>query len=1372
MSTTFEREGDSIASQRPNQFLKGGETVLNVVLPGGFQGNQRERLYERVIQRRMRQSQPLAALSTASFLWSLSSEFRHASLPPQLIAALRTGSTMETSSNITNETPQDVQEWQPMESPSFRFGSAPSALIGPIPGTFSPYTSTTQPGSSEEGHTAATESSEPKVASPLASSSDTQQTPSLPTSEVGFTQLVLALCDDGSQKSQGDSFKSPISLALSNNNLAHPNPLEREDTTVIQVPPLHPPQDNQLATTTADVESAIHSDAFPAKEIDLPPTTSSHDSNNSTFDQIHAREFEIDHPKAPNGDAFQERSDSVPVDDPVLVTTTSSYDNEHANQMQLDSPRIHEHPSEKQPIEVLPPSDHPPPPSEPIQPTDSQEKTHPQQQNNDGEVVDGDESESSQTSCSSSSSSSRDLSDPKSSSSDNMDVGTPLNDAETPSTSPHDASQVGAPSATVIPLSNVSVPPLPSVEVLQPSSFSLPSEEEPEDVSRDAMEAPTAISPRLVLSLPPIAPGSPTPSGDHVQNLGVSDNSRMMEDEEPVHASTTTKTEPIVPFLSGRSHSDTIGDRPKNRNQKLFSYTPIKSDGTCIPEVHDKSPLKPFELVLPSRSSPSPLPMAVDNENEDDEEYEPSLDVVVPPVRSTRARRSVAASSSTHSGECTLSTLLSSDYLHIGDILEFQGDTAMVMSKGWLETGVESIPLLADWIRSVLVKNGSYSPTEDDGKYEKHWKAIMVTHVDHTNGDLVFRSSHRHGRGTAPHRLDWYFKTWMKKLPRDTIENLSMEPPAAKRRKEAATTTSKHASSSSSSSSSSSPKTTPKSRSRGAKSGGESASASAKSLKPSPTSSSSSSQPRKSTAKYAPTPIPSKLLDEGFDDDDEEEYNEADLEAETDDLWAELGMPPKKKSSSSSSSSSSSTSTSSNTNANTSKTITSPITTTASSRPAAATTAYSSSSSAYVPLSQRFFGTDRHQHQHHHHHHNPDASPSTPSRPTTTSSSSTSTSTSTSSSYPSEYQKSIAASIESKKKTSASYPSTATTPTVPREPMKKTSASSPATATTTTSKPAAKAASTLPKKTSSASAATPPTAAAIAPSASQRTKKTAPIGESKKSAISPAAAAAHGAKKASTTANKAKASSTSSSSLGEPVLPVILSSGLTGISSKSLVSIVEKLRGRIEQQFTPHVSHLVVHVDASGLASRTFKYLEALLRGIYIVSTDWLVQSLSAGKYLPASNFLAKGDSHCLGGPSTAISNRTSSGGGDSVAVPNEIFKNMMVCLFGAFDSPTQLKLAQIEHLLRLGGAKVKHCGGTSSLSPLEAIRGEPRPVIVCDEAIDRDTALTVALQIGSSPVSLPWIIDSISHCQCLDTANYLIIDEETSDELNESQSW
>jgi hypothetical protein len=949
-------------------------------------------------------------------------------------------------SSLSSGEPQEEQQWQLIESPSFRFGSASSAVGGVLPGPLFPSSSVVLPPSFETLRSEPVVDKITNMSPPSPHDAPPQELPSLPNSEMGFTQLVEALCDDSSQKSTETSMKPPITQSISSSNVSTSAPLQRDDTTIIEVLPL------------------------------LLPTES--DNNPSIAEE-------------------DEYSESI---------SSPSYSEE-----------------------------------------------------------------------------------------------------------------------------------FPSVSPIKATFEPITSHKEPEmmDITTNEPEAPTKYKKTLI----------PRP---------------------------------------GRSNSQLMYSLPESKEHRLHAYTPIKSDGTGLPNILDKSPLKKFQLspLKPSpfapidQTSPSKTrskrsssskssdpnskekqsvaskdssattttrktnPKTSDVMNEYDDGETASATATIPSSRMPRRSRSANPTVS-------LSKLIDSNLIVVGDLLNFRGEQAIVKAFGWLEakrTKPEIFPGIADWTRDVLVALGKYRVNDDKDDELQYWKEITVTRMD--------KHSKRPMEGEESLPLDSYAFTW----------NVTQGNPST--------------------SSSSSTTTT------------NALESSTKILQ------------EETKSKKKRHMSFSSLVDSLSDDSDSDE-NVFTL------------IPPTSKRA----------------------------------KPSETSDNTSSSGQTHQIDESAFNASSTKQSK-------PKAAPIVKSKASTIKTSKTSK-------------------VQDTKQTPMDVDDVEEDWNQPYKSISKTSTAKP-TATTNTksslpsisSKKAAMSTSsptkTMASKSSSTVVSHPPSTNSHVPTSKATTSTSSTTSKATKLPLEPL--------KMKTPTAKAKQSQTASSSskskdMPSPASPHILASGLNAVASKSLATVVLKLGGKLESIFTDQVTHLVVNVDETGIASRTFKYLEAIVRGVWVVSTEWVIQSLGAGKYLPAKKFVVKGDSSFLGGPEAASSSPGGKQGSKEAGTRNVIFEKMPVFLNGSFNSPQQLKLDQIEHLLKLGGASVKHIGGTSKIKSLEALEGYKDPIVVCDETVEQDSALALALVTGAAPVTHLWILDSISHCQAIDTTPYLII-EKPSEDLNESLSW
>lgn len=236
-----------------------------------------------------------------------------------------------------------------------------------------------------------------------------------------------------------------------------------------------------------------------------------------------------------------------------------------------------------------------------------------------------------------------------------------------------------------------------------------------------------------------------------------------------------------------------------------------------------------------------------------------------------------------------------------------------------------------------------------------------------------------------------------------------------------------------------------------------------------------------------------------------------------------------------------------------------------------------------------------------------------------------------------------------------------------------------------------------------------------------------------------------------TSAKKASAAVSASKTSSSSRPPVIMSSGLTANSRKYLAFLTDELGGKLENSFTDEVSHLVVSVGKDGVPNRTMKYLEALVRGIDIVTVTWAMESLEQKRLLPVDEWRVKDTS--------------------SNTDRSKLFSQYYFILYGTFDDEKHLKLAEVERLLGLAGAKFEHVKNASAREVANIYDSTSRlkPMVICDPHVDINKAMAISMATEASPVKVDWIIDSLHQGRLLESNSYTMVVTIEDDDLDES---
>jgi len=166
-----------------------------------------------------------------------------------------------------------------------------------------------------------------------------------------------------------------------------------------------------------------------------------------------------------------------------------------------------------------------------------------------------------------------------------------------------------------------------------------------------------------------------------------------------------------------------------------------------------------------------------------------------------------------------------------------------------------------------------------------------------------------------------------------------------------------------------------------------------------------------------------------------------------------------------------------------------------------------------------------------------------------------------------------------------------------------------------------------------------------------------------------------------------------------------------------------------------------------------------VVEGKWVVSAEWLTQSLSARFWINELPFEVQGDSVTRGGPQTA---RESIEKGEK-----PLFTNCIVYLYGDFQSPSKPEgdwkspsKPELSKLLKLGGAEVslKLPAGKKKKQTGKEKEEAPADVIVCESTVfstlDRAEAAKIK-GLGWTIADTKWILDCVSFYRILPISEY-----------------
>jgi len=232
----------------------------------------------------------------------------------------------------------------------------------------------------------------------------------------------------------------------------------------------------------------------------------------------------------------------------------------------------------------------------------------------------------------------------------------------------------------------------------------------------------------------------------------------------------------------------------------------------------------------------------------------------------------------------------------------------------------------------------------------------------------------------------------------------------------------------------------------------------------------------------------------------------------------------------------------------------------------------------------------------------------------------------------------------------------------------------------------------------------------------------------------------------------------SSATIGQttPRKPVILGTGLKSQMLAYIQMLVEKLGGKLVDTYDGEVTHLVGLVDDTGCVRRTIKYCQAILAGAWVVSFDWIMKSFSAMQWVGEGEFQVKGDIQPQNAPQKARLSLASGG--------QRLLKGYKFYLWGKFESPSK---EEVSALVFTGYGRMIPSLPSAPLSTSDMMTTEARHTIILGHpsfSHDDSATRSVFFQCGRHPVSLSWLLDSITHYTTLPLENYYLLQEESSD--------
>ena len=225
------------------------------------------------------------------------------------------------------------------------------------------------------------------------------------------------------------------------------------------------------------------------------------------------------------------------------------------------------------------------------------------------------------------------------------------------------------------------------------------------------------------------------------------------------------------------------------------------------------------------------------------------------------------------------------------------------------------------------------------------------------------------------------------------------------------------------------------------------------------------------------------------------------------------------------------------------------------------------------------------------------------------------------------------------------------------------------------------------------------------------------------------------------------------------------------------------------KDLTPDVTHLIMETGSGDrvVKNRTAKYIEAIVRGLYIVHKDWLDACAESGAFGDEESFELEDASSAdavsrgsIDGPRRARLRRLSNGSG--------VFDGLRIAVRGC---GATLSVKALENILRLAGATVTDANATSP-RPARVVVEEDSEQVPDSEDDDNDDTndgtITPAREQSTEPtitlvddatkdafdarenerlVSWRWALECVTRYERLDTHNWCVGNDAKHDDTS-----
>ncbi|XP_071584436.1 breast cancer type 1 susceptibility protein isoform X2 [Heliangelus exortis] len=204
----------------------------------------------------------------------------------------------------------------------------------------------------------------------------------------------------------------------------------------------------------------------------------------------------------------------------------------------------------------------------------------------------------------------------------------------------------------------------------------------------------------------------------------------------------------------------------------------------------------------------------------------------------------------------------------------------------------------------------------------------------------------------------------------------------------------------------------------------------------------------------------------------------------------------------------------------------------------------------------------------------------------------------------------------------------------------------------------------------------------------------------------------------------------------------IVASGLSPSERLMVQRFARKTRSTLSNHITEGTTHVIIKTDEELVCERTLKYFLGIAGRKWVVSYQWVIQSLKEGRILDEEKFEVRGD---------VINGRNHQGPKKSREAQTEkIFKDFEICCYGPF---TDMTTEHLEWMVELCGASV-----VKQLHLFPHKMNSTAVVVVQPDAwMENMDYRAIQLKNNVVMVTREWVLDSVASYECQEIRAYLV---------------